>query len=158
MKINESDRLVALTDVTETSALLMEVFTSRSVYVNQPLGSPTRGPVLLRGSVSPTRSRRSMASGRSSTGASSPWVRQGNERRGRLALIVSITAITSGIHLQQAHADDVGNDFTRNSQRRRVEVKVDSRPDAIYVQIQVRQAAPASRSPARLRSARAQRP
>jgi hypothetical protein len=40
VRINESDRLVALTDVTETSALLMEVFTSRSVYVNPATGQP----------------------------------------------------------------------------------------------------------------------
>jgi len=40
VKINESDRLVALADVTETSAVLMEVFTSRSVYVNSATGQP----------------------------------------------------------------------------------------------------------------------
>jgi len=64
-----------------------------------------------------------------------------NVTRG-LALLVPITAMIAGLHLRQAHAADVGNDFTRNSQRRGVEVKIDSRPDAIYVQIQVRQAAP----------------
>src|SRR5262245_61561081 len=62
--------------------------------------------------------------------------------KGGLALLVPIAAMIAGLHLQQAHAADVGNDFTRNSQRRGVEVKIDSRPDAIYVQIQVRQAAP----------------
>jgi hypothetical protein len=40
VKINESDRLVGLTDVTETSAVLVEVFTSRSVYVNPATGQP----------------------------------------------------------------------------------------------------------------------
>jgi hypothetical protein len=60
--------------------------------------------------------------------------------------------MVAGLHLQQARADDVGNDYTRNSQRRGVEVKIDSRPDAIYVQIQVRQTAPSFQEPGTLPS------